>query len=295
MDRSGQSHREVVSGTTGHTEVVLRVRTGQQPRGTPVLYPKMDTESVRLSLDDGVATITVDRPDALNALDLPTLEALEAATAEAKAETARVLCLEGEGETAFIAGADICYMETLSTAQAQAWAELGHRVALALERFPGPTIAAVDGYALGGGCELALACDLRIAGESALIGLPETDLGVMPGWGGTQRLPGLVGVERAKRMIFLGQPVDAERAREIGLVGEVVPDGQVRSRAAELAGELATRPVRALRAAKEAIGQAETTAGGLAFERRAFAGLFESADQREGMRAFLEDRPAVFD
>lgn len=253
----------------------------------------MTTESVRLTLDDGVARIIVDRQKALNALDLPTLEALEAATAEA--ESARVLCLEGAGETAFIAGADIGYMESLSTAEAQAWAELGHRVALGLERFPGPTIAAVDGYALGGGCELALACDFRIAGERALIGLPETDLGIMPGWGGTQRLPRLVGVEQAKRMIFLGQPVDAEQAAEIGLVGEVVLDGQVSSRVAELAGELASRPVRALRAAKEAIGQAEATPGGLAHERRAFAGLFESADQREGMRAFLEDRPAAFD
>ncbi|TKX77688.1 enoyl-CoA hydratase/isomerase family protein, partial [Halorubrum sp. SD626R] len=141
----------------------------------------MTWDTITLTVEDGVATLTVDRPDQLNALTVDTLEAIEAGLAEAAAEDARAVVLAGAGEKAFVAGADISYMVDLSTPEAQAYAELGHRVADTIESFPAPVIAAVDGYALGGGCELALACDLRIAADSAVFGQTEIDLGIIPG------------------------------------------------------------------------------------------------------------------
>jgi len=243
-----------------------------------------------------VTTLTVDRPDKLNALTVETLERLEAAI-EAARDDARVLVLTGAGDTAFIAGADISYMQSLSPAEAQDYAELGHRVAAGLETFPGPTIAAINGYALGGGCELAIACDLRVASERAVIGQPEIDLGIIPGWGGTQRLPRLVGDEVARRLVYFGDRVDAQDANEIGLVGEVVAHDELRDHVAALAAELAATPHRALVAAKEALNleRRGDPAAGLAFERRAWSGLFGTHDQREGMAAFLEKREPDFE
>jgi len=256
-----------------------------------------DTIDLDTDADSGVATITVDRPDQLNALTVDTLEAIEAALAEAEAAGARALVLAGAGDEAFVAGADISYMVELSTPEAQAYAELGHRVADAIESFPAPTVAAIDGYAFGGGSELALACDLRVAAERAVIGQTEIDLGIIPGWGGTQRLSRLVGDETARRLVFLGKRVDAGEAAEIGLVGEVVPDEAFDDRIDELAGELAAKPAFATRAAKEALDAARdgSRAGGLALERRAWSGLFGTHDQREGMRAFLEKREPDFE
>jgi enoyl-CoA hydratase/carnithine racemase len=259
----------------------------------------MTWDTIDLDIDDdsGVATITVDRPEQLNALTVDTLEAIEEALDEAEAAGARALVLAGAGDEAFVAGADISYMVELSTPEAQAYAELGHRVANAIESFPAPTIAAIDGYAFGGGSELALACDLRVAAERAVIGQTEIDLGIIPGWGGTQRLSRLVGDERAKRLVFLGERIDASEAAEIGLVGEVVGDDAFDDRIDELAGELAAKPAFAMRAAKEALNAARdgTQAGGLALERRAWAGLFGTHDQREGMTAFLEKREPDFE
>jgi enoyl-CoA hydratase/carnithine racemase len=205
--------------------------------------------------------------------------------------------IAGAGDEAFVAGADISYMVDVSTPEAQAYAELGHRVADAIETFPAPTVAAVDGYAFGGGCELALACDLRVAAESAVLGQTEIDLGIIPGWGGTQRLPDLVGDEVARRLIFLGERIDAEEAAEVGFVGEVVADDAFDDRIDELTGELAAKPATALRAAKEALNAAGdgSAATGLALERRAWAGLFGTHDQREGMAAFLEKRDPEFE
>ncbi|CAI49808.1 enoyl-CoA hydratase [Natronomonas pharaonis DSM 2160] len=254
----------------------------------------MEWETVSLEWNDSIATVTVDRPEALNALNVETLEALAEAIAAAEAGDARVLVLAGAGDDAFIAGADIKYMKDLSTPEAQAWGELGHDVADALEQFPGATVAAVDGYAFGGGCEMAMACDFRIASESALIGNTEIDLGIIPGWGGTQRLPRLVGEETAKRMIFLGERLDAETAAAEGLFGEVVSDDEVDNRIEEFAAELASKPAVALKAAKQAIEQRHGT-GGLDYEKRAFAGLFGTHDQREGMKAFVEDRTPEFE
>jgi enoyl-CoA hydratase/carnithine racemase len=254
----------------------------------------MTWETVDLEWSGDVATVTVDRPKALNALNVETLEALGEAVEEAKAEDARVLVVRGAGDDAFIAGADIAYMKDLSTAEAQAWGELGHEVADSIERFPAPTVAVVDGYAFGGGCEMAMACDLRVASESALIGNTEIDLGIIPGWGGTQRLPRLVGEETAKRMIYLGQRLDAETANEEGLLGEVVPDDEIDDRVAELAAELESKPAFALEAAKDAISQGYSDIGGLDYEKRTFGSLFGTPDQREGMAAFVEDREPDF-
>ena len=256
----------------------------------------MTWETVDLTYeeDPAVATLTIDRPEALNSLNVETLEAMDEALAEAASEEVRALVVTGAGEKAFVAGADIAYMADLSSEEAQAYAELGHGVMDAIESFPAPAVAAVNGYAFGGGLELAMACDLRVAESGALVGQPEIDLGVVPGFGGTQRLPELVGDEYARRLIYTGERIDAETAHEHGLVGEVVEDAK--ARAAELAAELASQPAFALRTAKEAINHAgDDRDGGLAFERRAFASLAGSHDQREGMAAFLEDRDPEFE
>jgi len=258
----------------------------------------MTWEALRLDINDrDVATLTVDRPEQLNALTVDTLEAIEVALAEAESASARALVLDSAGDEAFIAGADISYMTDLSTPEAQAYAELGHRVADAIEAFPAPTIAAIDGYAFGGGCEMALACDLRVAAEGAVIGQTEIDLGLIPGWGGTQRLSRLVGDETAKRLVFLGERIDGREAAELGVVGEAVPDDEFDERVDELAAELAGKPQFALRAAKEALNAAGngSQAAGLALERRAWSGLFGTHDQREGMAAFLEKREPEFE
>ena len=257
----------------------------------------MSWDTVTLEFDDTVATLTVDRPEALNALNVETLTAMGEAITEAAEEGARALILTGAGDDAFIAGADIKYMQDLSTPEAQEWGALGHDVADALETFPGATVAAVNGYAFGGGCEMALACDLRVASESALIGNTEIDLGIIPGWGATQRLPKVVGDELARRMVFLGERLDAETARENGLFGEVVPDDELDERVEELAAELAAKPAVALRAAKESINQRYegSQTAGLTYEKRAFASLFGTPDQREGMAAFVEDREPDFE
>jgi enoyl-CoA hydratase/carnithine racemase len=256
-----------------------------------------DWETIALDYADGVATLTVDRPDRLNALNVDTLEAIEEALDEAEDEDVGALVLTGAGEDAFVAGADISYMQDLSTPEAQAYAELGHRVMNAVEEFPTPVIAAVNGYAFGGGCELALAADLRVAAESAVLGQTEVDLGIIPGWGGTQRLSRLVGDEIARRLVFFGERIDAQDAHEHGLVGEVVASDQLDDHVHELAADLAAKPTYALSAAKEALNQAHEMpqSAGLRYERRLWSGLFGTHDQREGMKAFLEDREPEFE
>ncbi|MFC7045051.1 enoyl-CoA hydratase/isomerase family protein [Halobacteriaceae archaeon GCM10025711] len=255
------------------------------------------SETVRLDWDDRVATITIDRPESLNALNIETLEAFRDAIAEAEADGARVLVVTGAGDKAFIAGADISHMADLDTAEAHEYAELGHDVCDALEAFPAPVIAKINGYAFGGGSEVALASDLRVASERAIIGQTEIDLGIIPGWGGTQRLQRLVGDEMARRMIFFGDRVDASDANEIGLVGEVVAHDELDDCVADMARELAAKPRFAMQAAKEALNMAEEgpQGVGLDFERRTWASLFGTHDQREGMHAFVEDREPEFE
>ncbi|NEU57397.1 enoyl-CoA hydratase/isomerase family protein [Halorussus sp. MSC15.2] len=256
-----------------------------------------DWETISLDSDGDVTTLTVDRPDRLNALNVETLEAIDEALDVAESEGTGALVLTGAGDDAFVAGADISYMQDLTTPEAQAYAELGHRVADKIERFPAPVVAAINGYAFGGGCELALACDLRVASEDAVIGQTEIDLGIIPGWGGTQRLPRLVGDELARRLVFFGERIDAQDADEHGLVGEVVAADQLDDHVEELAADLAAKPTYALAAAKEALNQAHQTSqeAGLRYERRLWSGLFGTHDQREGMAAFLDDRDPDFE
>ncbi|MFC6786059.1 enoyl-CoA hydratase/isomerase family protein [Halobaculum halobium] len=256
-----------------------------------------ESDTVSLEIADEVATVTVDRPEKLNSLNVETLEALQAAIAEAEDAGPRALVLTGAGEEAFIAGADISYMKDLDTPEAQAYAELGHDIARSLETFSAPSIAAVNGYAFGGGCELALACDLRVAAENAVFGQTEIDLGIVPGWGGTQRLPRLVDDEVARRLILFGERIDATDAHEYGLVGEVVAHDQLESRIDDLTADLAAQPQFALAAAKEAINASYgmSLEDGLTYEKRVFSGLFGTPDQREGMDAFANKREPDFE
>ncbi|GAB6878524.1 enoyl-CoA hydratase-related protein [Halorubrum gandharaense] len=257
----------------------------------------MTWETITLDIDDDVATLTVDRPDQLNALNVETLHAIEEALDEAAAADARVLVVTGAGEDAFVAGADISKMVEMTTPEAQAYAELGHRVADRIETFPAPVIAAINGYAFGGGMELALAADLRVASENAVLGQTEIDLGIIPGWGGTQRLTRLVDDETARRLVFFGARVDATDAHELGLVGELVAHDQLDDHVAELAADLASQPKFALQAAKEAMNAVHdgSQTVGLAYEKRAWSGLFGTHDQREGMQAFLDKREPEFE
>jgi enoyl-CoA hydratase/carnithine racemase len=253
------------------------------------------SDTVQLDWDGDVATLTVARPESMNALNTETLYAIgESLTAAAG--RARALILTGAGEKAFVAGADIAQMQDLDSKAAYEYAELGHDVMDAVESFPAPVIAAVNGYAFGGGCEIALAADMRVAAENALIGQTEISLGIVPGFGGTQRLTRIVGDEQARRMVFLGKRIGAHEALDIGLVGEVVSEGESLSRATELAEEVAAMPAFALQTAKAAMNQVQQgdLDSGLAYERRAWAGLFGTPDQREGMQAFLEKRDAEF-
>ena len=262
--------------------------------GFPVVE-SMSEETIRLEQEDGVATITVDRPDRLNALNVETLHAF--ADALEAAEGARVLVVTGAGEKAFIAGADIEYMKELSVAEAHEYARLGHDVCDSIASFPAPVIAAVNGYAFGGGCEVALAADLRVASERAVLGQTEIDLGIVPGWGGTQRLSRLVGDELARRLVFFGERVDASDAHEYGLVGDVVAHDELDEYVADMAAELAAKPAFALQAAKEALDQVHegSLSEGLTFEQRTWSSLFGTHDQREGMAAFLEKRDPDFE
>jgi len=254
------------------------------------------SDLVELDVAEGVATVTVTRPESLNSVDAATLDALGDAFADAARRDARAVVLTGAGEKAFVAGADVSYMADIDTAEAEAYARKGHELTRAIEEFPAPVIAAINGYAFGGGLELALACDLRVASERAVLGQTEIDLGVIPGWGGTQRLPRLVGDETARRMIYFGDRIDATDAYEEGLVGDVIAHDELDEHAHSLARDLAEKPGFALAAAKEAINESHRTTldAGVDFERRTWAGLFGTHDQREGMAAFLEDRDPDF-
>jgi enoyl-CoA hydratase len=248
---------------------------------------------IAVERDGGVAIVTIDRREALNALDPPTLTELRDRLAEqAEDAEARAVVLTGAGDRAFVAGADIKAMAAMDIEQAQAWGALGHETATLLETMPKPTIAAVNGFALGGGCELALACDVRYASAAARLGQPEVTIGIIPGWGGTQRLPRAVGIGRAKELIMTGRLVDAEEALRIGLVNAVFPPEELLVKSLELARELAAKSPLVLAAAKQAMNR--TLYGDLGAEAEAFAGLFGSDDQREGMAAFIEKRPPEF-
>ena len=246
--------------------------------------------SVSVSREDAVALVSVDRQEALNALNVETLTDLRDRLRElAEDESARVVVLTGAGEKAFVAGADIKYMSGLDPEGAQAWGALGHEAARLLEEMPKPTIAAINGFALGGGCELALGCDLRYASSNARLGQPEIDLGIVPGWGGTQRLARVCGLGVAKELILTGRPVDAEEALQIGLVNGIADP--VLERALEVAGKLAAKSPVALRVAKRLLN---LSPGALEREAEEFGDLFASEDAKEGLAAFAEKRAPRF-
>jgi enoyl-CoA hydratase len=231
----------------------------------------------------------------MNALDRPTLEELRDRLLELRDdEETRVVVLSGAGEKAFVAGADIKYMSSLGVEEARAWGGLGHQCGQLLETMPKPTIAAINGFALGGGCELALACDLRYASSAARLGQPEINLGIIPGWGGTQRLARVCGLGVAKDLILTGRVVDAEEALRIGLVNGV--HDPVLEKAREVAALLASKGPLALAAAKRAVNHAVQGDHVENLEREAeeFGHLFASEDAHEGMTAFAEKREARF-
>jgi enoyl-CoA hydratase len=253
--------------------------------------------SVAVALDGGVAVVTIDRQEALNAVDLPTLSELrDRLRALAEDQEARVVVLTGAGEKAFAAGADIKYMSGLDVAEAKEWGALGHEAGRLLETMPKPTIAAVNGFALGGGCELALACDLRYAARSAKLGQPEINLGIIPGWGGTQRLARATTLGYAKELIFTGRVIDAEEAERHGLVNAVFEPEELLEKTIEVASLLASKSPVALAAAKAACNRALQGAhnANLDAEAESFGALFGSEDAREGMTAFVEKREPAF-
>lgn len=250
-------------------------------------------EFVRLDVDGGVATIRLDRPKALNALDTAMQDDIRAAAAEVTGRRDVAAVIVYGGERAFAAGADITEMEGMSYPDMVDRSVHLQSAFTALAAVPKPTVAAITGYALGGGCELALCCDFRIAGEGARLGQPEILLGIIPGAGGTQRLARLVGPARAKDLIFSGRQVTAAEALAMGLVDEVVPDDDVYPAARRRAEAYVGGPAYALRAAKEAVdrGLEVDLATGLEIERMLFTGLFATADRTIGMRSFRERGP----
>jgi enoyl-CoA hydratase len=246
--------------------------------------------SVLVENTDGVALVTIDRQDALNALNVETLTELRDRLRElADDGTARVIVLTGAGEKAFVAGADIKYMGGLEPDPARDWGGLGHQAARLLEEMPKPTIAAINGFALGGGCELALGCDIRFASSKARLGQPEIDLGIIPGWGGTQRLARVCGLGVAKELILTGRMVDAEEALRIGLVNAIADP--VLDHALGVAAKLSQKAPLALAAAKRLLN---ASPGALDQEAVEFGELFASEDAKEGLAAFAEKRQPNF-
>jgi enoyl-CoA hydratase len=252
---------------------------------------------VTINFDDNVATLTIDRQEKLNALDPQVVEEIGQALLELEAEGPRAIVVTGAGERAFIAGADIGAMSVMSPLEAKRFSEIGHAALALLDRSPIPTIAAVNGFALGGGCEVALACDIRIAAENATFGFPEVGLGILPGMGGTQRLPRLVGPALAKELIFTGRRISAEEAREIGLVNRVVAEGEALDAARELAAGISDNGPLAVRHAKAAANRSLDVdlISGLEYEADQFALLFATEDAREGMTAFSDKRKPKFE
>jgi enoyl-CoA hydratase len=254
----------------------------------------MAYQNILVERGPAISLITVNRPKSLNALNSQTLRELTLAVREC-ADT-RVLILTGAGDRAFVAGADISEMAPMGPWQAREFSELGHVLTALIEDIPAATIAAVNGYALGGGLELAVACDMIFASENARLGLPEVSLGVTPGFGGTQRLVRLVGKLRAKEMIFTGDLVDAKRAQEMGLVNAVIPREKLLDHCRSIGQKIAEKGPLAVARAKRLVerGYDMPLRAANRQEAESFALLFDTEDRREGMRAFLEKRPARF-
>ncbi|HEY5995897.1 MAG TPA: enoyl-CoA hydratase-related protein [Candidatus Deferrimicrobiaceae bacterium] len=257
----------------------------------------MAYENILVAVDAKIATVTINRPKSLNALSPATMRELKSALEEiAGRDDVGVVVLTGAGEKAFVAGADISEMRSFSAAQALEFALFGQGVLELIERMPQPVIGAINGFALGGGCELAMACDILVASENAKFGQPEVNLGIIPGYGGTQRLARLVGRNIAKELVLTGDMITAQRAYEIGLVNRVVPAADLLGAARDIAGRILGKGPFAIRTAKMAInrGLDLDLGNACALEASAFAVGFSTDDRREGMAAFLEKRKAQF-
>jgi len=257
----------------------------------------MPEGTLLLEKGDGIALITIHNPTALNALTVTTFQLLAQMLDGLEIDSAvRVVLLTGAGDKAFVAGGDIRYLASLDVAAARSFALQAQQVFDRIETFPKPVIAVVNGYALGGGCELAMACDLRLAADTARFGQPEVKLGIIPGFAGTQRLARLVGKGRAKELIFSGEMIDAREAWRIGLVNRVVPAGQLLAEAKALAAQMVNKSASAIRLAKDAIenGLEMDFARAARYEADLFALSFATADAREGLEAFVHKRPPNF-
>ena len=257
----------------------------------------MDYTNLLVDIAEGLATVTVNRPKALNALNRDTLQNLQHAfDALEKDAEVKVIILIGAGEKAFVAGADIAKMQEMNDLEARSFILLGQQVMTTIENSSKPVIAAVNGFALGGGCELAMACDIRLAAGNAKFGLPEVNLGVIPGFAGTQRLARLVGKGRAKELVFTGDMIDAQEALRLGLVNKVVAPEQLLETTLKMARKIAGKGPIAVQLSKDAInrGLEMDLDRASAYEAELFARCFASADRKEGIQAFLEKRSADF-
>lgn len=247
---------------------------------------------VTTEIQGAVAIVTIDRPKALNALNPEVLADLKAAFEAIDQNTVRCVVLTGAGDKSFVAGADIGSMSTMTKAEGEAFGKLGNDVFLEIESFPLPVIAAVNGFALGGGNELAMSCDIRICSDNAVFGQPEVGLGITPGFGGTQRLPRIVGVSKAMELILTAKTIGAEEAKAIGLVSEVYPAEELMDKAMELAQAICANAPIAVAESKRCIrmGMQTDISTGAAFEAEAFGVTCGTEDKNEGMGAFLEKR-----
>ena len=244
---------------------------------------------VNVEQQGAVAVLTIDRPKALNALNPDVLADLKAAFEGIDQNTVRCVVLTGAGDKSFVAGADIGSMSTMTKAEGEAFGKLGNDIFLMIESFPLPVIAAVNGFALGGGCELAMSCDIRICSDNAVFGQPEVGLGITPGFGGTQRLPRLVGMGMAKQLLYTARNIDAAEALRIGLVNAVVPQAELMETAVKMANTIAKNAPIAVRACKQAVNQGMQVSidKAVEIEEKLFGGCFETHDQVEGMACFL--------
>lgn len=255
---------------------------------------------VTVEQKDAVAVVTIDRPQALNALNPEVLADLKAAFEGIDQNATRCVVLTGAGEKSFVAGADIGSMSTMTKAEGEAFGKLGNDIFLMIEHFPLPVIAAVNGFALGGGNELAMSCDIRICSDNAMFGQPEVGLGITPGFGGTQRLARLVSVGMAKQLIYTARNIDANEALRIGLVNAVYPQAELMDAALKLASQIAKNAPIAVRGCKKAVNEGLQVSidKAVAIEEKIFGGCFETHDQVEGMTCFLsKEKPkpkAVF-
>src|SRR2546428_2372973 len=245
---------------------------------------------VTVSKSEDITTVKINRPDKYNAMNIEVAKELVSVFNEIdKDDTVKVIILTGEGDKAFSAGADIGYMSTITPIESEAYAKTGHLLTFTVENCSKPTIAAINGFALGGGCELALACDIRIAADTAKIGQPEVTIGVCPGWGGTQRLQRIVGVSRAKDLIYTGRMVKADEAKEIGLVNKVVEFPKLMEETTNIAKMIAQNSAMAVRMSKIAInkGRNSDIDTGLALELYTWGLCFTHPDRTERMTAFV--------